>query len=113
MSSTKYKEHLPNYAVQSSKNNTKRLDYYKRLQAVLDANATRRQSLLMRKNMLDHQRKMNYHNEYDRLRGELGQHILRREREQGGVGVKQFKIWGPQRQELLNRIKEPESLGVK
>ena len=111
MSSTKYKEHLPNYAVQSSKNNTKRLDYYTRLQAVLDANATRRQSLLMRKSMLDHQRKMNYHNEYDRLRGELGQHILRRER--GGVGVKHYKIWGQQRKELEDRVKELEGLGAK
>ena len=111
MSSTKYKEHAPNYAIQSSHNNTKRLDYYRRLQAVLDANATRRQSLLMRKNMLDHQRKMNYHNEYDRLRGELGQHILRRER--GGLGVKHYKIWGPKRQELGNRVKELEGLGAK
>ena len=111
MSSTKYKEHLPNYAVQSSKNNTKRLDYYKRLQAVLDANATKRQSLLMRKNMLDHQRKMNYHNEYDRLKGELGQHVLNRER--GGVGVKHYRIWGAHRKELEDRVKELEGLGAK
>ena len=111
MSSTKYKEHAPNYAIQSSKNNTKRLDFYKRLQAAMDANATMRQSLLMRKNILDHQRKMNYHNEYDRLRGELGQHILRRER--GGVGVKHYTIWGAKRQELEKRVKELEGLGAK
>ena len=111
MCTTKYKEHMPNYAIQSSKNNTKRLDYYKRLQAVLDANATRRQSLLIRKNMLDHQRKMNYHNEYDRLRGELGQHTLVRER--GGLDIKHYRIWGPKRRELEDRLKELEGLGVK
>ena len=73
MSSTKYKEHLPNYAVQSSKNNTKRLDYYKRLQAVLDANATKRQSLLMRKNMLDHCDKYQYNGNFDKYDDTINQ----------------------------------------
>ena len=68
-------------------------------------------SVVDEENILDHQRKMNYHNEYDRLRGELGQHILRRER--GGVGVKHYTIWGAKRQELEKRVKELEGLGAK
>ena len=110
MDTKKYKEHNPTYSTPSSKNNTKRLEYYTRLQAVLDANATRKQSLLMRKQVLDHQRKANYHNEYDRLRGDLSQHILRRA---GDINVKYNKIRGDQRKGLEDRTKELEGLGVK
>lgn len=110
MDTKKYKEHNPNYSIPSSKNNTKRLDYYKRLQAVLDANATRKQSLLMRKQVLDHQRKANYQNEYDRLRGELNQHVLRR---MGDINAKHYTIPHEQRKGLVDRTKELEGLGAK
>ena len=110
MDTKKYKEHNPNYSIPSSKNNTKRLDYYKRLQAVLDANATRKQSLLMRKQVLDHQRKANYQDEYDRLRGDLNQDVLRRA---GDVYAKHYTIKHEQRTGLVDRTKELEGLGAK
>ena len=47
------------------------LKYWERLQKVLDAKATRAQNLLLRHKWIQRQNKMNYQNEYDRLRGEL------------------------------------------
>ena len=47
------------------------LEYWERMQKVLDAKATRAQNLLLRHKWIERQNKMNYQNEYDRLRGEL------------------------------------------
>ena len=45
--------------------------YWERVQKVLDAKATGAQNLLLRHNWIERQNKMNYQNEYDRLRGEM------------------------------------------
>ena len=47
------------------------LKYWERMQKLLDAKETRAQSLLLRHKWIERQKKMNYQNEYDRLRGEL------------------------------------------
>ena len=47
------------------------LKYWERMQKVLDAKATRAQNLILRHKWIERQNKMNYQNEYDRLRGEL------------------------------------------
>ena len=47
------------------------LKYWERMQKLLDAKETRAQSLLLRHKWIERQNKMNYQNEYDRLRGEL------------------------------------------
>ena len=47
------------------------LKYWERMQKVLDAKTTRAQNLLLRHKWIERQNKMNYQNEYDRLRGEM------------------------------------------
>ena len=44
------------------------LFYYKNLQKVLDARATRKADLLLRKRIIDNRNKQNYQLEYDRIR---------------------------------------------
>ena len=44
------------------------LFYYKNLQKVLDARATRKADLLLRKRIIDNKNKQNYQLEYDRIR---------------------------------------------
>ena len=56
-----------------------RLDHYERLQKQLDAHETRKSLVEFRKNVLDKQKKMNYQNEYDRIRGLLSQTIIPRQ----------------------------------
>ena len=56
----------------------KSLQYWKRLQHTMDAHHTRVQMLEYRKMMLQKQQKMNYLNEYDRLRNALNATVLRR-----------------------------------
>jgi hypothetical protein len=51
------------------------LKYWERMQKLLDAKETRAQSLLLRHKWIERQNKMNYQNEYDRLRGELSRQI--------------------------------------
>ena len=48
-----------------------RLDYYKRLKDELEAHKSKAENILLRKKMLDAQRKHNYQLEYDRIRGDL------------------------------------------
>ena len=48
-----------------------RLHYYKTLKDKLDAQATKASSIALRKRWLEKQKKMNYQNEYDRIRGEI------------------------------------------
>jgi hypothetical protein len=45
--------------------------YWEQLQKVMDASKTRAQNIELRKRFIQKQNKMNYQNEYDRLRGEL------------------------------------------
>jgi hypothetical protein len=47
------------------------------LQKELDARQTKSASVLFRKNLLEHQNKINYANEIDRLRGELSRNDTR------------------------------------
>ena len=54
---------------------TYNLKYWERIQKLLDARETRAQSLLLRHKWIERQNKMNYQNEYDRLRGELSRQI--------------------------------------
>ena len=44
------------------------LFYYKNLQKVLDARATRKADIILRKKMIDNKNKQNYQLEYDRIR---------------------------------------------
>ena len=46
------------------------LEYYKHLKALLEAHETKAKSILFRKNLLEHQYRINYTNEIERLRGE-------------------------------------------
>ena len=82
--------------------------YWKRLQTHMDAQATRAQNLLLRKKFLDKQKAMNYQNEYDRIRGLLGQRML--------VGLHSLsvpRLVGAPRHELLKRQDELKDLGAK
>ena len=56
----------------------KSLHHWKRTQQTLDAHHTRAQMLEYRKRILDKKQKMNYPNEYDRLRNALQETVLRR-----------------------------------
>ncbi len=47
------------------------------LQRELDSRQTKSASVLFRKNLLEHQNKINYANEIDRLRGELSRNDTR------------------------------------
>ena len=47
------------------------LHHFKRQQKIFDAHATKASSVILRKKFLDDQKRTNYQNEYDRIRGEL------------------------------------------
>ena len=72
------------------------LFYYKNLQKVLDARATRKADLLLRKRIIDNKNKQNYQLEYDRIR-DL---------------VHSKTIVGDTKQMLKDRIKKLEELGA-
>ena len=55
---------------------TNRLHYFKNLQKQLDAQATKASSIALRKRWLEKQKKMNYQNEYDRIRGEIARQTV-------------------------------------
>ena len=80
--------------------------YWKRLQSHMDMQATRAQHLLLRKKFLDKQKAMNYQNEYDRIRGILGQNVVR-------DSIRMPRLIGAQRYELLKRQDELKDLGAK
>ena len=54
-----------------------RLNYFKILKDKLDAHATKARSINLRKQWMDSQKKMNYTNEYNRIRSELEQSKLK------------------------------------
>ena len=72
------------------------LFYYKNLQKVLDARATRKADLMLRKRIIDNRNKQNYQLEYDRIR-DL---------------VHSKTIIGDTKQMLKDRIKKLEELGA-
>ena len=53
-----------------------RLHYFKNVQKQLDAQATKASSIALRKQWLEKQKKMNYQNEYDRIRGEIARQTV-------------------------------------
>ena len=55
---------------------TNRLHYFKNVQKQLDAQATKASSIALRKRWLEKQKKMNYQNEYDRIRGEIARQTV-------------------------------------
>ena len=56
---------------------TNSLHYFKALKDKLDAHATKSASITLRKKWMDSQKKMNYTNEYNRIRSELEQSKLK------------------------------------
>ena len=48
-----------------------KLDYFRNVQRQLDAHATKAASIALRKNWMEKQKKINYQNECDRIRGEI------------------------------------------
>ena len=54
-----------------------RLHYFKTLKDKLDAHATKARSINLRKQFIESQKKMNYTNEYNRIRSELEQSKLK------------------------------------
>ena len=89
----------------------KSLHHWKRTQQTLDAHHTRAQMLEYRKKILEKQRKMNYQNEYDRLRNALQETVLRRS--VVGSMVRGPRIIGDNEENVLRRIAELEAQGVK
>ena len=89
----------------------KSLHHWKRTQQTLDAHHTRAQMLEDRKRILDKQQKMNYQNEYDRLRNVLQETDLRRS-VAGGM-ARGPKIRGEDEANVLKRIAELEAQGAK
>ena len=71
------------------------LRHYKQLQQRMDARKTKAESITLRKDWLRAQKRANYVNEYDRIRGLLSQTILPagakrledREKELKGLGI--------------------------
>jgi hypothetical protein len=71
------------------------LRHYKQLQQRMDARKTKAESITLRKDWLAAQKRANYQNEYDRIRGLLSQTILPagakrledREKELKGLGI--------------------------
>ena len=69
-----------NFIVKQSdidKHITNRLHYYKTLKDKLDAHATKASNNNLRRKWLLNQKKMNYQNEYDRIRSEIEQHVVK------------------------------------
>ena len=54
-----------------------RLNYFKNLKENLEAHRSKSKAILYRKNLLEHQNKMNYNNEIHRIRGILSQNDTR------------------------------------
>ena len=53
-----------------------RLKYFAQVRKRLDAHHTKAESIALRKQWLDAQKRANYQNEYDRIRGILSQSVL-------------------------------------
>ena len=55
---------------------TNRLHYFTNLQKQIDAHSTKAESIALRKAWLDKQKKINYTNEYDRIRSQIAQNQM-------------------------------------
>ena len=73
-----------------------RLHHYQNLEKLLKVHETKTASIALRKKWYEKQRKSNYMNEYNRIRGELSRSVLK----------------GASRAHLENRKKTLESLGA-
>ena len=56
---------------------TNRLHYFTNLQKQIDAHSTKAESIALRKAWLDKQKKINYTNEYDRIRSQIAQNVIK------------------------------------
>ena len=68
------------FALQQSnidKHIANKLHYFKNVQRQLDAHATKAASIQLRKDWMQKQKKINYQNEYDRIRGEIEHNTVR------------------------------------
>ena len=68
------------FALQQSnidKHIANKLHYFKNVQRQLDAHATKAASIALRKNWMEKQKKINYQNEYDRIRSEIEHSTVR------------------------------------
>ena len=68
------------FALQQSnidKHEADKLHYFKNLQKKLNAQATKAASIALRKNWMEKQKKINYQNECDRIRGEIAHSTVR------------------------------------
>ena len=72
-----------------------RLRYYGQMRERMKAHQTKAESISLRKKWLDSQKRANYQNEYDRIRGLLSQSVVAhaprlkaREAELKGLGIK-------------------------
>ena len=73
-----------------------KLNYFRNVQRQLDAQATKAASIALRKDWMEKQKKINYQNEYDRIRSEIAHSTNR------GLSTTTLK----------NRQKELEGLGA-
>ena len=56
---------------------TNRLHYFTNLQKQIDAHSTKAESIALRKAWLDKQKKINYTNEYDRIRSQIASNVVK------------------------------------
>ena len=54
-----------------------RVHYFTNLQKQLDAHATKASHIALRKSWLDQQKKINYTNEYDRIRSQIAHNVVK------------------------------------
>ena len=86
-----------------SPNINRSLHHLKNLKNVLEAHQTKAASLLVRRQLLEHQNKINYTNELDRIRGELSRtNLPHQTRQELTDRVERLKRLGG---EIVDRIK--------
>ena len=56
---------------------TNRIHYFTNLQNQIDAHHTKASSIALRKTWLDNQKKINYTNEYDRIRSQIASNVVK------------------------------------
>ena len=54
-----------------------RIHYFENLQKQIDAHHTKASSIVLRKTWLDNQKKINYTNEYDRIRSQIASNVVK------------------------------------
>ena len=60
-----------------TKHVTNRIHYFEQLQKQIDAHSTKAESIALRKAWLDKQKKINYTNEYDRIRSQIASNVVK------------------------------------